>query len=149
MLNVAASPGFLVKLTGCVVIEGANAINNSAASKGNLLSGGNQKALSNYQTGAASADYETWLADQYKAQQANYWQPMQALSGIAGQGEQATAATNQLGTTLAGETSSNYMRAGEDIATNYYNQVGNMNNWASSYSNSAGSFGAGMGGLFG
>lgn len=100
--QAAQMPGYQFALQ-----QGENAIQAGAAAKGNLLSGGTQKALANYATGLASQTYQQAYNNALTGYQTNYatWANNQAnlynrLMGVTGIGQQATQALGnaQLGT---------------------------------------------------
>ena len=84
--------------------EGTKALERGAASRGGLLGGAQQKALSKYGQNLASTDYQTWLANWYQS-----LTPYQSLAGIG----QTTG--TQLGT--LGQSAAS-------TAGNYINQAG-------------------------
>lgn len=90
------SPGYQFRLD-----QGTQAIDRSAASRGNLGSGATLKALSDYGQGMASQEYQNWLA---------------TLAGLANQGLSATGAQAGARTGLAQGLAGNYQQQGENTA---------------------------------
>lgn len=92
------SPGYQFALG-----QGLEAINNSAAARGMILSPNTSKALGTYATGLADQDFQQAYQNAYQAYTQNQSNTLNALSGMAGYGN--TAATN-LGS-AAGNTGTN------------------------------------------
>jgi len=110
--------------------EGIGAIDNSAASKGGLLSGNNLRAVTEYGSGLATQNLGNYLS---------------RLSGMAGQGIQAGGVLGQLGTNLGtgvsgqvGTSSNNIgnslMAAGTAEASGYLGTVKGINSGLNSLS---------------
>jgi hypothetical protein len=135
---------------------GDQAMQQSAAAKGNLLTGGTAEALDAYGQNLASTNYQNVYNDalntfnsgydQFEQQQNNEYN---RLAGIASQGQQAAttlgsqgqqAASNVSSTLLgsAGQQSSALQNAG---AANASGVVGQANAWSGGLSNAAGSLG--------
>lgn len=132
-----ATPGYKFTLQ-----QGRDAITNSSAAQGNLISGGSLTALDKYSQGLASGTYQQSFNNaltQYD-QKYNEFQQKQAntynrLAGIAGLGqttagqlgqEGQTAATNITNTNLGtgAQIGQDYMNAASSRASGY-NAVGN------------------------
>jgi len=94
-----ADPGYAFRLS-----EGQKALEQSAAARGGLLSGGAGKALTNYGQNAASQEY-TNAFNRYQAERQARLGPLQSLTGMG----QTTA--NQVG------------QAGQTMATNVGNDI--------------------------
>jgi len=92
------SPGYQFALG-----QGLEAINNSAAAKGMILSPNTSKSLASYATGLADQDFQQAYQNAYQAYTQNQSNTLNALSGMAGYGN--TAATNISG--AAGTAGSN------------------------------------------
>jgi len=86
--------------------QGENAVNNSAAAKGGLLSGATQKALAQYSTGLANQTY----SDAYNRYLQTSNQDYNQLMGVANLGQNATQSVNQAG-----------LNTGDQQAQNTYN----------------------------
>jgi hypothetical protein len=91
MSDFMSDPGYQFTLQ-----QGQNAINSSAAAKGNALSGGTLKAQTQYATGLANTTY----GDAYNRYLATSQQNYNQLAGVAGLGLNATnsASSADLGT---------------------------------------------------
>jgi hypothetical protein len=131
------TPGYLFNLA-----QGTQAANQSAASQGMLLSGQQQKALTQYGQGAATSDYQSYLNN---------------LATVSGQGSGvATSGGNQAvqtGSGLAGSA----LYGGQARASGYLMQnaamqqgIGNLynttSNWFGGVPGGGGSGGGGSGG---
>lgn len=103
-----ADPGYQFRFN-----EGQKAVENGAASRGMLLSGGAQKALAKYGQDFASNEYQN-AYNRYNNDQTTQYN---RLAGLAGVGQQAN---NQL-TNAAG----NYANAGSGILQNQGNAIAN------------------------
>lgn len=100
--QAAATPGYQFQLQ-----QGLNAMQNSAAAKGNLLSGGTMKQLNNYAQGVASTNYQqtynnafqNYLQNygQFQTNQANSYNRLMGLTGIGLGATQQQAALTQQG----------------------------------------------------
>jgi hypothetical protein len=96
--QAAAMPGYQFQLQ-----QGENALQNSAAAKGGLLSTGTAKALDNYSQGLASTDYGNLFNQALSGYQTNFntfnTQQNEAYSrlmGLSGQGASSAAALNNV-----------------------------------------------------
>lgn len=98
--NLQNTPGYQFSLN-----QGEQAINNSAAARGVLNSGGTQASLNNYAQGAASTQYQTALQNYNTQNQQTYGM----LSGLANYGQTANQQMATLGTSTANNMSSNTM----------------------------------------
>jgi hypothetical protein len=83
--------------------EGLGALDNSAAAKGNLLGGNQMRAVTEYGQGLATQNLSNYLA---------------RLSGLSGQGIQASSVLGSLGTTLGNASSANVGATSNNIANN-------------------------------
>lgn len=92
------SPGYQWRLG-----QGISALDRSAAAKGRLLSGGQTKAVQEYGQGLASAEYQNWLDQYWKA---------------AGMGQQATGALSGTNSGLT-QYGGNALMGGAQAAGNY------------------------------
>lgn len=92
--------------------EGINALDSSAAAKGNLLSGGQLKELTDYGSGLASQNYGNYV---------------QRLMGLAQLGESAGAQTGSYGANAAGNIGNAQMRAGEATASGFVGAANSIN----------------------
>lgn len=107
--------------------QGINALDSSAAAKGNLLSGGMVKELADYGSGLASQNYGNYV---------------QRLMGLAQLGESAGSQTGSLGANAAGNIGNAQMRAGEATASGFVGATNSLNrgidNSLSAYNQSRG-----------
>lgn len=103
-------PGYQFRLS-----EGQKALERSGAAKGMSLSGGQLKALTNYNQGAASQEYGQ-AYNRYNNDQTNLFN---RLSGVAGTGQQANQFVGQLGANTANQISSNQLGAGNANAAGW------------------------------
>lgn len=94
--QAAATPGYQFQLQ-----QGEKALQNSAAAKGGVLSGGTAKALDQYSQGLASENYQQTYNNAFQNYQQNYnqFQNNQAnqfnrLSSLSGQGQNAATSLN-------------------------------------------------------
>lgn len=112
-----ADPGYQFRLT-----EGQNALENSAAARGGLLSGNTLKAITNYGQNAASQEfgnaYNRWNNDTSNR--------FNRLSGLAGTGQQATTNVASMGQNTAGQVGQNTIDIGNARAAG---RVGSANAW--------------------
>jgi hypothetical protein len=100
--------------------QGIDQIDRSAASRGNLFSGGTLKALDRYNQGFASNEFS------------NVWNRQ---AGLAGVGQTANAANAQAGQNYANSAGQNLMAAGQARASGYMNQAAAQNQMAGSLAN--------------
>ncbi len=102
--------------------QGQDAINRSAAARGGLLSGAAVKAGETYASGLASQNFQRYVDN---------------LRGVAGEGQNATNATQAAGTNMANANSSALLGAGSARASAYNDMgqtIGNTaNGLASNY----------------
>lgn len=92
MNSFYSDPGYQFQLQ-----QGTNAINNSYAAKGGLLSGAAVKAADQYTTGLANTTY----GDAYNRYLATSAQQYNQLAGVAGLGQTSVAQTGAAGTSAA------------------------------------------------
>jgi hypothetical protein len=161
--QAAATPGYQFTLQ-----QGQNAIQNSAAAQGNLLSGGTEAALDQYSQGLASTNYQqafnnalTQYGTAYNTfenNQANQFNRLASVAGLgqvtAGQlgqeGAQAANTTANIDLTTGAQQGQDAVNAASAMASGY-NAIGNA---ANSGLNSLGSYAtlasiAGLGGNYG
>lgn len=120
-LNETTDPGYRARLQ-----LGVDALNNSAASKGNLLTGGTARALNQYGQDFASNEYGNVYGrafneylqnyNQFQTNQANKFNRYGSLAGV---GQQAVNTTAQLGQQAANNVGGIYMNAGNQIGNDY------------------------------
>jgi hypothetical protein len=119
--QAAAMPGYQFQLQ-----QGTNALQNSAAARGGLLSTGTAKALDQYSQGLASTDYGNLFNQALQGYQTNFNtfntqqnEAYQRLAGLSGQGAASAAGLNnvqQQGTNaLASSLMGTAQQQGQDI----------------------------------
>ena len=137
-------PGFKARLK-----LGADALTNSAAARGGLLTSGTAKNLTNYAQDYASNEYDkvygrsfNEYANKYNIFKQNQTDIYNRLAGVAGVGQQAASTLGQLGQASASNIGNLYMtgaqQQGQDLLNaatarasgyaNWGNQVNNLNN---------------------
>jgi hypothetical protein len=138
-----ATPGYQFTLQ-----QGQNAIQNSAAAQGNLLSGGTEAALDQYGQGLASNTYQQSFNNALTQYQQSYNQFQQGqanqfnrLASVAGLGQTSAGQLGQEGQAAASNSGNIDLttgaQQGQDIQNAaYYN--------ASGYANAANSLGTGI-----
>ena len=128
-----ASPGYQ-----WAVDQGTQAIQRSASARGLLNSGGTQKAIARYVTGAASQEYDRYAG---------------RLAELAGVGQSATNSTVAAGQNTTNQISQAQQNAGNARASSYLNIGsainGTVNNLASAYLYSRAPQYGGFGGVAG
>lgn len=103
-------PGYQFRLQ-----QGQEALDNSAAARGSLLSGAQLRATTDYNQNFASNEY----SNAYNRFNNDESLKFNRLSGIAGTGQAANALTSQSGTNTANQISSNQIGAGNAQASGY------------------------------
>jgi hypothetical protein len=135
-------PGFQFALQ-----QGTDAIQRSAAAKGNLLTGGTLKDLASYTTGAALQDYSgaynralQTFGTNYDIFRNNQTDPYNKLVGVTGLGLNATNNLNNTGSSYAQNntnliTNQGNANAGATIAgqNNLNSNLSSLNNWFQNY----------------
>lgn len=115
MSDFQQDPGYQFQLQ-----QGNQALQQSAAAKGQLNSGGTLKALDQYSQGLASQDYQDAYNRFTQSQQQNYGM----LSGLANYGQTANGQIASAGQNYANQVSSNDMALGNASASA---QIGQAN----------------------
>lgn len=138
-------PGYQFRLQ-----QGQDALQNSAAARGGLLSGGTAKALSDYNQNAASAEYGNVYNRSYNKFTTDYNQFQQGqtnqfnrYAALAGLGQTSAQQLSNSGLTTANNVASINANAGQQIGQNI-NNAGAAN--ASGYINSANAINGAIGG---
>jgi hypothetical protein len=115
-----ATPGYQFQLQ-----QGMNALQNSAAARGGLLSTGNEKNIENYAQGVASENYGNTYNQALQAYQSNastFYNNQNnlynRLSGTAGQGIQAAGTMGGLQQQGANALNALYFNGGQEIGQN-------------------------------
>ena len=152
--QAAATPGYQFALQ-----QGEQAIQNSAAARGNLLTGGTTKALDQYATGQASQTYQQTFNNQLAQYQQAYNQFQQAqtnqynqIAGIAGTGQVTANTLGQQGQQAATNAGNIYLTSGQQISKDLMNQaaatasgyVGQANAWSGGLSSAGNSLTNGL-----
>jgi hypothetical protein len=113
--QAAATPGYQFQLQ-----QGENALQNSAAAQGGLLSGGTLAGMNNYAQGVASTNYQNTFNNaqsQYNSAYQTFLNNQQnqynMLAGQSSQGLQAANSGNQLITGIGGDIASLYGAEGQ------------------------------------
>lgn len=139
-------PGYQFRLQ-----QGQQALERSAAAKGNLLTGGTAKDLTDYAQGAASNEYQNVYNRALEGYQTNYntFANNQAnqynrLASMAGLGQTTAQNLGSLGQSAAGNVSNISLTAGNQIGQNI-NNAGAAR--ASGYVGSANALGQGLSGI--
>jgi hypothetical protein len=146
--QAAQMPGYQFQLQ-----QGENAIQNSAAATGGLLSGGTAKALDQYSQGLASTDYQN-LYNQaltqyqqayniFNQNQANVFNRYAALAGI---GQVSAQQLSNAGLSTGSNVGNTLLTAGSQIGQQLNNAAAAQ---ASGYIGSANAYGGALGNLGG
>ena len=119
-----ASPGYQFAFD-----EGLQALDRSAAARGRLNSGAQDKALTRYGQGMANQEYDNFLN--------RYYQSLTPYQSLAGVGQTATSTTANMGQNAANSIAGIYnnigntqLSAGDARASGYINQGNVMSNLA-------------------
>jgi len=104
------SPGYQFRLG-----EGVKALERGAAARGGLLSGRQQKALTQYGQGIGSQEYSNWLDQYYRSLEPSRW--------LAGTGQSAAAQQGAWGQATGGDVARNQLAVGQAQAGGYINQA--------------------------
>lgn len=115
------NPGYQFRLK-----EGLKAVQNSAATRGGLFSGGTMKSLNNYAQGAASDEYQ----NAYNRALGTYGTNLNRLQSLAGIGQTAVGAMNSAGQNYANNAGNLAVGGANALAGGY---TGAANATASGY----------------
>lgn len=118
--------------------QGQDALDNSAASRGGLLSGAQLKATSQYNQNFASNEY----SNAYNRFNTNKMNNFNQLSGVAGTGQVANNLVGQLGQQTANNISNNQTSAGAARSSGYIAQGNALNSGLSQGVNALGQYNA-------
>ena len=121
-----ADPGYAFRTS-----EGQRQLEQSAAARGDLLSGSTGRALVNYGQDAASGEF----SNAYNRFNNDRTTRFNRLSALAGTGQTATNVTGQLGADAAGKIADTRLGAGNATASGYIGQSNAFNNSIGSLSN--------------
>lgn len=131
MADYQEDPGYAFRLA-----QGTKALQNSAAAKGNLLSGAYLKGLDNYSQGLASQEYQN-AYNRYNTNQGNVFS---RLSGVSQSGQNASSADQSAGQNYGNAASGITMNMANATAANKINQADawgtGLNSLISSFSGS-------------
>ena len=108
--NFLASPGYQFRMD-----EGVKALDRSASAGGDLLSGGQTKALTRYGQDYASNEYQNFLNQ--------YYQSLTPYQSMAGVGQTTAFNMGAQGQNTANQVSQNQLYAGRAKAGGYINQA--------------------------
>jgi hypothetical protein len=122
--------------------QGEQALQNSAAAKGNVFSGNTSEALNNYAQNYAQQDYSNvynQAFNTFETNQANTYNRLAALSGLGQQtattlgseGQQAASNAGNIDITLGAQEGQDYQNAAAAEASGY---IGSANAWSSALS---------------
>jgi hypothetical protein len=143
--QAAATPGYQFTLQ-----QGQNAIQNSAAAQGNLLSGGTEAALDQYSQGLASTNYQQSFNNAlsqygtayntFENNQANQFNRLASVAGLGQttaaqlgtEGQQAASNTANIDLTTGAQQGQDLVNAASSRASGY-NAIGNSIGGAGSY----------------
>lgn len=141
--QASQTPGYQFQLN-----EGLKALQNSAAAKGNLLSGNTAEALDQYSQGLASSNYQQTYNNslnqyqnaynQFQQNQANQFNRLSALSGT---GQVAAGQLNSAGQAAANNVGNISLTSGQQIGNDIQNAGAAT---ASGYVGSANALGGGL-----
>jgi len=116
--NFQEDPGYQFRLQ-----EGMRALDNSAASRGMLLSGGQARATSRYASDLASQEYGNAFSRWLSQQQLNQ-QQYNMLAGLSNAGQSAAQQNVAAGNALGVQVGQGYANQGNALAQ-MYNSIGN------------------------
>jgi hypothetical protein len=136
-------PGYQFQLQ-----QGQRAIQNSAAAKGGLVSGGTAEALNNYAQGSAQSDYQNVYnqamqeyLNSYNIYNSNQANQYNRLASLAGLGQTATQQLGAQGQAAAGNVANISLGAGQQIGQSIQNRGAAT---ASGYAGAANAFSSGL-----
>jgi hypothetical protein len=139
--DAAANPGYQFALQ-----QGEQAMQNSAAARGGLLTGGTAEALNNYAQGAATQNYQQVYnnaVQNYELGLQGQNQQYNQLAGVAGLGLNSAGQIGSVGTSLSGQQANTLGQGGAEQAQLIQNAgqaqaagiVGNANALTSMFNN--------------
>ena len=135
--QAAAQPGYQFQQQ-----QGQQAIQNSAAAKGNLVSGNDMEALNNYGQQTAQSDYNNVYNQSFNTFESNQLNQYNRLAALSGVGQQAGATLGSEGQAAAGTVANIDLTAGAQQGQDYQNAaaaeasgyVGQANAWSGALS---------------
>lgn len=144
--QAAQTPGYQFQLQ-----QGQQALQQSAAARGNLLTGGTAEALDNYSQGLAASNYQNVYNNALSAYNTNYnaYQNQQTneynrLAALAGVGQQTASTLGTLGQNASNSIASNITGTAQQMGQDYTNAAAAN---ASGIYNSAAAWNSGIGGV--
>ena len=135
-------PGYQFRLA-----QGDKLLENSAAARGGLLSGGTAKALEQYGQDYASSEYGKVYdraMQQYQLNQNNALQQFNLLGALSGTGQVAAGGLNAVGENAANTASNTLLTSGAQIGSDIQNAAAAR---ASGYAGGANALSGGLGSL--
>lgn len=119
--------------------QGEEAMQNSAAAKGNVFSGNTQEALNNYAQNFAQSDYTNVYNQAFNTFEANQTNTFNRLAALSGLGQQTATTLGNQGQATAQNISGIDLALGQQLGTDYQNAaaaqasgyVGGANAWSS------------------
>lgn len=121
--QAAQTPGYQFQLQ-----QGQQALQQSAAARGNLLTGGTAEALDNYSQGLAASNYQNvynnalnTYGTNYNAYQQQQQNEYNRLASLAGVGQTTAGQLSTLGQNTANSVSSNLLGTASQIGQDYQN----------------------------
>jgi len=133
--NFEADPGYQFRLQ-----EGQKAMDRSAAARGNLLSGGQAKALTQYNQGMASQEYGNAFnraMQQHSVEAARRGDQFNRLATMAGVGQTASQQMQAAGNVYGQQVGQGNLNIGNAYANNALNQGNIQANLFGAYGNIA------------
>lgn len=133
--NFEADPGYQFRLQ-----EGQKAMDRSAAARGNLLSGGQAKALTQYNQGMASQEYGNAFnraMQQHSVESARRGDQFNQLATMAGVGQTASQQMQAAGNVYGQQVGQGTLNMGNALANNALNQGNIKSNLYGAYGNIA------------
>lgn len=133
--NFEADPGYQFRLQ-----EGQKAMDRSAAARGNLLSGGQAKALTQYNQGMASQEYGNAFnraMQQHSVESARKGDQFNRLATMAGVGQTASQQMQAAGNVYGQQVGQGTLNMGNAYANNALNQGNIQANLMGAYGNIA------------
>lgn len=133
--NFEADPGYQFRLQ-----EGQKAMDRSAAARGNLLSGGQAKALTQYNQGMASQEYGNAFnraMQQHSVESARKGDQFNRLATMAGVGQTASQQMQAAGNVYGQQVGQGTLNMGNALANNALNKGNIQANLMGAYGNIA------------
>src|ERR1035441_7871612 len=127
--------------------QGTQAMQNSAAAKGNVFSGNTQEALNNYAQNYAQQDYSNVYNQAFNTFETNQNNTYNRLAALSGLGQQTASTLGQQGQTAANNVSNTYLTTGAQQGQDLQNAgaatasgyIGGANAWSGALGGSSNS----------